>query len=88
MQAFATAVMTALEPARPSPPMPPPICPPVRTQEMFPWRTSSANQATLGSLSRPEKPPMPATSAPDSMIACDAPDWLATATVPPPWAVV
>jgi predicted enzyme related to lactoylglutathione lyase len=35
---------------------------------MCPERTSWANQAIVGSLSRPEKPPIPATSTSSSMI--------------------
>jgi hypothetical protein len=46
----------------------------------------SASHVTLTSLSRPGKPPIPATSAPLEMIAVDAPCRLATAIVPPPWA--
>ena len=39
------------------------------------------------SLSRPEKPPMATTSAPDSRLRSRRPDWLETATVPPPCAL-
>ncbi len=54
---------------------------------MRPSATACFSQATLTSDSRPEKPPMPATSAPDSMIAEAAPCWLDTPIVPPPWAL-
>jgi hypothetical protein len=37
-------------------------------------------------LSRPEKPPMPATPAPEAISSLSAPVWLETAIVPPPWA--
>ncbi len=53
---------------------------------MFPSRTASASHSTLTSLSRPEKPPMPATFASEAMIEADAPGWLETAIVPPPCA--
>ena len=81
----ATASITVVEPVRPSRPKPPPE-PSVSTQRILPARTASASQATLTSLSRPEKPPSAATSAPDSMIVAEAPCWLETAIVPPPWA--
>src|ERR1700743_88809 len=48
----------------------------------------SSSQAVLTDDSLPEKPPIPATSAPSSMIEAAAPDWLSTAIVPPPWASV
>src|SRR5689334_9498696 len=51
---------------------------------MRPALISCASQATLTLLSRPEKPPMPATRASLATIAEDALDWLATASVPPP----
>jgi hypothetical protein len=56
----------------------------VSTQRTRPLRTASASHAVLTWLSRPEKPPMPATSAPDWMIVPAAPDWLETAIAPPP----
>ena len=52
---------------------------------MRPSLTACASHAGLMSLSRPEKPPIPATFAPPLMIADDAPLWLDTAIVPPPW---
>ena len=48
----------------------------------------SASQARLTSLSRPEKPPRPAMSASEAMIAAAAVDWLETASVPPPLALM
>jgi hypothetical protein len=51
---------------------------------MRPLATASASQSVVTWLSRPEKPPMPATFAPDWMIEAAAPDWLETAMVPPP----
>ena len=51
--------------------------------------TRSASQAAVTWLSRPEKPPIATTSAPDSMIVVEAPPfWLETASVPPPWALM
>ena len=50
-----------------------------RTQRILPAATSLASQDTLTSLSRPEKPPMPATFALLRMIAEAALDWLETA---------
>ena len=53
--------------ARADPPvlgMPPPL-PSVRIQRMRPSRTALASQSTLTWLSRPEKPPIAATSAPE-----------------------
>src|SRR5438270_2619378 len=84
----ATALSAALDPARVSPgsrPKPPAIavCSPT-TQRTCPAATSCASQATPTLLSRPEKPPIPATLASLEMIAVAALDWLATATVPPP----
>ncbi len=55
------------------------------TQRILPLRTSWASHERVTSDSRPEKPPMPTTFAPRSMIASAAPDWLETASVPPPW---
>ena len=78
-------------PARPggAAPAPPPLDPPLplSTQRICPERTSKASQAAVVSLSRPEKPPIPATSLP-AVTSAAASDWLATASVPPPWAVV
>ena len=64
---------------------PPPLASAI-TQRTWPAATSSASQVAVTWLSRPEKPPMPATSAPEERIAPAAPDWLETATVPPPCA--
>ena len=61
--------MTVCEPVRPSCGPPMPVLPSASTQRMRPSATACFSQATLTSLSRPEKPPMPATSAPESMIA-------------------
>src|SRR3954454_1333694 len=82
-----TAAITVLAPTRPSAPGPP--IPPLstRTQRILPSRTASASHCTLTSLSRPEKPPIPATFAPLEMIDCEAPCWLETPIVPPPWAL-
>ena len=88
-QALATAVIAAFEPARVSPGRPGPlacVCSP-STQRIEPERTSCASHATLTSLSRPEKPPIPATFASLEMIAVAALDWLDTAIVPPPCAL-
>jgi len=86
VQVCATAAITVLLPIRPSRLKPPPE-PSVRTHRIFPARTASASQETLTSLSRPEKPPSAATSPPPSMIVVEAPCWLETAIVPPPWAL-
>jgi len=86
VQVCATAAITVLLPTRPSRLRPPPA-PSVRTQRIFPARTASASHETLTSLSRPENPPSAATSAPLSMMVVDAPCWLETAIVPPPWAL-
>ena len=62
VQVCATAFIAVVLPVRPSlPPKPPPV-PSVTTQRIFPERTASASQVRLTSLSRPEKPPIPATS--------------------------
>ena len=58
----------------------------VRTQRILPVATASASHVALTSLSRPEKPPSAATSAP-AMTCAAAPDWLETAIVPPPLAL-
>ena len=64
----------------------PPASPSARTQRTFPDATASASQETLtGSRGRRSRR-APATSAFAVRIAPAAPDWLATATVPPPWA--
>src|SRR2546429_1718999 len=76
--------MSLLAPTRPS--WKPPLFPSVSTQRMRPLCTAWASHFTLTSLSRPEKPPMPATLVPDVMIEAAAPSWLDTATVPPPCA--
>ncbi len=85
-QAFATAAMAAVEPALPSAGIRPLDAPPT-TQRILRVRISWASQETLTLLSRPEKPPIPATSASLLMIAEAAPDWLETAIVPPPCAL-
>ena len=54
---------------------------------MRPSATAWASHAADTSLSRPEKPPSAATSAPDRMIASDAPCWEETPIVPPPLAL-
>jgi len=53
-------------------------------QRIAPVADAWASQLALTSLSRPEKPPMPATLAPLAMIAEAALDWLDTAIVPLP----
>jgi hypothetical protein len=53
---------------------------------MRPCSTASASHATLTWLSRPENPPIAATSVPPAMSCPAAPDWLDTAIVPPPCA--
>src|SRR5205807_3448845 len=80
----ATAVMARLAPTRPSPPGPPDPDSLASTQRTRPDCTAFASQPMLTSLSRPEKPPIPATSAPLEMIWLAAPVWLDTAIVPPP----
>jgi hypothetical protein len=50
-----------------------------------PSLTAWASHWALTSDSRPEKPPSPATLAPDWMIDSAAPCWLETPMVPPPW---
>ena len=78
-----TQLMTALAPVRPScGPMP--VLPSTSTQRIRPSATACWSHSTLTSDSRPEKPPMPATLAPESMIAEAAPVWLETPIVPPP----
>ncbi len=79
-----TAAIRALDPMRAS--RIPPPCPSVSTQRTRPPATALASQLAETSLSRPEKPPSPATSAPEAMTALAAPCWLETATVPPPCA--
>ena len=64
-----------------------PVLPSTSTQRILPSATARCSHSTETSDSRPEKPPMPATSAPDSMMAEDAPDWLETPIVPPPLAL-
>ena len=66
MQVFATAAITSVEPTRSSCGMPPPLLS-VSTQRILPASTASASQLTLTWLSRPEKPPMATTLAPDVM---------------------
>ena len=86
-QARATALMAVFEPVRVSPGRrPPPLRPPCSptTQRILPALTACASHAALTSLSRPEKPPIPATLASFRMIAAAALDWLDTAIVPPP----
>ena len=78
--------MTVVAPVRPScGPMP--VLPSTSTQRILPSATACFSHATVTSDSRPEKPPRPATLAPDSMIAEAAPCWLETPIVPPPWAL-
>jgi hypothetical protein len=85
-QALATARIADLAPARVSPGAPAlPDVDSASTQRMRPARTSPSSHAMLTSVSRPEKPPIPATFACFSMIAAAALDWLETAIVPPPW---
>ena len=79
-----TAAITSEAPTRPSLPIPPAA--EVRTQRIRPSSTASASHAMLTWLSRPEKPPKAATSAPEVISEPAAPDWLATAIVPPPLA--
>src|SRR6476646_5689642 len=88
--AFAAAAIAAREPARVSPRRrgPAPVAPSPSTHRMVPARTSCASQDTLTWLSRPEKPPMPATAAFWEMIAAAALVWLETASVPPPWVLM
>ena len=75
--------MTSLDPVRVSlrPPMPPASA---STQRMRPACTASASHAALTWLSRPEKPPIAAMSAP-AMTCAEVPFWLDVAIVPPPW---
>ena len=89
-QTFAAAAIATLEPLRVSPgnlpaptPAPAPLWP-ASTQRILPAATSSASHEMLTVLSRPEKPPIPATLASLPIIAEAALDWLATAIVPPP----
>jgi len=56
------------------------------TQRIRPVRTSIAIHDAGTELSRPEKPPRPATSAFCVMIASAAELWLETPIAPPPWA--
>jgi hypothetical protein len=85
-QAPASARIADLAPTRLSPGAPAlPAVDSASTQRMRPARTSACSQETLTSLSRPEKPPIPATSTCFSMMAAAALDWLETAIVPPPW---
>jgi hypothetical protein len=77
--------MTSLAPIRPSCGIAP-LWPSATTQRIWPRSTASASHSTLTRLSRPEKPPMAATSAPPAMSWPAAPDWLETAIVPPPFA--
>ena len=46
-----------------------------------------ATQLAVTELSRPEKPPIPATFASEERITLAAVLWLETAMVPPPWAL-
>jgi hypothetical protein len=87
LQAAWTAAIAIVEPVRPSLRSPPPSLSD-RTQRSLPAATSLASQAGVTALSRPEKPPMPATSACEAMIAAAAVDWLETASVPPPLALM
>jgi predicted NAD/FAD-dependent oxidoreductase len=85
LQALATARIAARAPARVSPGTPClPAMASTSTQRMPPARTSCASHEVLTWLSRPEKPPIPATLAWFSTIAAAALDWLETAIVPPP----
>src|ERR1700754_1927200 len=54
---------------------------------MRPSLTACASHVAVTSDSRPEKPPRPATLAPDEMITLDAEDCEETPIVPPPWAL-
>src|SRR5256885_1172078 len=78
--------MSLLDPTRPSRPGPAKPPSPARTQRIRPSCTAPANHLTLTSDSRPEKPPSPATFAPELMIVPDAPVWLERPIVPPPCA--
>lgn len=87
LQVAATAAIADALPVRVSPPTPGcAAVPSVSTQRTLPLRTASASHAVDTVLSRPEKPPMPATFSP---LAANwaAPDWLSIATVPPPFAL-
>src|SRR5215207_3495372 len=63
--------------------MPPPL-PSVSTQRISQLAIRCASQSLLTWLSRPEKPPMATTFTP-LITASDAPCWLETAMVPPPF---
>ena len=83
VQAWLTAAIARRAPVRSSWGSPPPLLSAI-TQRTLPALTASASQLAVTSLSRPEKPPMPATFASVERIALAPPDWLGTAIVPPP----
>lgn len=68
-QALAATAIAARLPWRVSPGRPGPAPLSRITQRRCPERTSMAIQATATELSRPEKPPSPATLAPEARIA-------------------
>jgi hypothetical protein len=82
---LATIDIAALDPARVSPgaAIPPPSA---ITHRRWPDLTSDASHDVVTELSRPENPPRPATLAFEDRITAAAELWLATPTVPPPWA--
>ena len=84
---FATTAIAAWLPRRVSPGPWKPWLAPAMTQRRWPPRTSDAIQVAVTELSRPEKPPSPATSALEDTIAAAALLWLETPIVPPPWAL-
>jgi hypothetical protein len=72
VQVWVTAAIARLAPVRASWGSPPPPLSAI-TQGTLPACTASASQAAVTSLSRPEKPPMPATFASLERIAPAAP---------------
>ena len=77
--------MTVLLPVRPSLGMPSALAS-VSTQRIVPSATRCASHSTVTALSRPEKPPSAATSAPERKTTLAAPFWLETAILAPPCA--
>ena len=84
LHTFATIPNASWLPVRVSPGRRMPWEFPVITQRRRPDETSMASHWGVTELSRPEKPPSPATSAFEEMIAAAALLWLETPTVPPP----
>jgi hypothetical protein len=87
LQLFATALSAAWLPVRVSPARRIPWLASAMIQRKRPERTSDASQLTVTELSRPEKPPSPATFELVVRIAAAALLWLETPIVPPPCAL-